>query len=95
MKNVGGFATEVIIGTELGVWYCNNFNSATPNWIQSYNGMSNVKVTDLDMRNDYTVYAATYGRGVFFSGLFTNTTLSGVDFVNSSNIKIYPSPAKR
>lgn len=93
LKNVGGFATEVIIGTELGVWYCNNFNSATPNWIQSYNGMSNVKVTDLDMRNDYTVYAATYGRGVF-SGLFTNTTLSGVDFVNSSNIKIYPSPAK-
>ncbi|WP_309508766.1 PA domain-containing protein [Flavobacterium cyclinae] len=93
LKNVGGFATEVIIGTELGVWYCNNFNSATPNWIQSYNGMSNVKVTDLDMRNDYTVYAATYGRGVF-SGMFTNTTLSGVDFVNSSNIKIYPSPAK-
>ncbi|UGS22408.1 T9SS type A sorting domain-containing protein [Flavobacterium cyclinae] len=26
--------------------------------------------------------------------MFTNTTLSGVDFVNSSNIKIYPSPAK-
>lgn len=93
LKNVGGFATEVIIGTELGVWYCNNFDSATPNWIQSYNGMSNVKVTDLDMRNDYTVYAATYGRGVF-SGMFTNLTLSGVDFVNSSNIKIYPSPAK-
>ncbi len=93
LKNVGGFATEVIIGTELGVWYCNNFDSATPTWTQSYNGMSNVKVVDLDMRNDYNVYAATYGRGVF-SGMFTNTTLSSSDFVNSGNVKIYPTPAK-
>ncbi|WP_445715509.1 PA domain-containing protein [Flavobacterium sp.] len=93
LKNVGGFATEVIIGTELGVWYCNNFDSATPTWTQSYNGMSNVKVVDLDMRNDNTVYAATYGRGVF-SGMFTSTTLSSSDFVNSGNVKIYPSPAK-
>jgi hypothetical protein len=88
-----GFATEVIIGTELGVWYCNNFDSATPVWNQSYNGMSNVKVVDLDMRNDYTVYAATYGRGVF-SGMFTDTTLSSSDFSQSNNIKIYPNPAK-
>jgi hypothetical protein len=93
LKNVGGFATEVIIGTELGVWYCNNFNSVTPIWNQSYNGMSNVKVVDLDMRNDYMVYAATYGRGVF-SGMFTNTTLSSADFSRLNNIKLYPNPAK-
>lgn len=91
LKNVGGFATEVIIGTDLGIWYCNNFDTATPTWSQAYNGMSNVKVTDLDMRNDYTVYAATYGRGLF-SGLFTNTTLSSTDFSLSSNVKIYPNP---
>lgn len=92
LKNVGGFATEVIIGTELGVWYCNNFDTASPVWRQSYNGMSNVKVTDLDMRNDNMVYAATYGRGVF-SGMFTNTTLSSLDFSQSNNIKMYPNPA--
>ncbi|MFN7045852.1 MAG: PA domain-containing protein, partial [Flavobacterium sp.] len=73
-----GFATEVIIGTELGVWYSSNFDSATPTWTQSYNGMSNVKVMDLDLRNDNTVFAATYGRGLF-SGLFTATTLSADD----------------
>jgi hypothetical protein len=67
-------ATEVIIGTELGVWYTNNFNTASPIWRQSYNGMRNVKVTDLDLRNDNTVFAATYGRGIF-SGAFTNTVL--------------------
>ena len=92
LKNVGGFATEVVIGTDLGVWYCNNFDTASPVWRQSYNGMSNVKVTDLDMRNDNMVYAATYGRGVF-SGMFTNTTLSSLDFSQSNNIKMYPNPA--
>ena len=92
LRNVGGFATEVIVGTELGVWYSNNFDTATPTWTQSYNGMSNVKVVDLDMRNDYNVYAATYGRGVF-SGMFTNATLSSSDFTHSDKIKVYPNPA--
>ena len=92
LKNVGGFATEVIIGTDLGVWYCNNFDTSSPVWRQSYNGMSNVKVTDLDMRNDNMVYAATYGRGIF-SGLFTSTTLSSSDFSQSDAVKIYPNPA--
>lgn len=87
-----GFATEVIIGTELGVWYSSNFDSATPTWTQSYNGMSNVKVMDLDLRNDNTVFAATYGRGIF-SGLFTSTTLSADDNAIAKGIKIYPNPS--
>ena len=61
---------EVIIGTDLGVWRTSNFFAASPNWVQSYNGMSNVKVNDLDLRDDNTVFASTYGRGVF-SGKFT------------------------
>ena len=83
---------EVIIGTELGVWYTNNFGIASPTWNQSYNGMSNVKVTDLDLRNDNTVYAATYGRGIF-SGLFTATSLSSDDVTKNKGIKIYPNPS--
>ncbi|WP_417800780.1 thrombospondin type 3 repeat-containing protein [Tenacibaculum sp.] len=61
---------EVIIGTDLGVWKTSNFNDVSPTWTQSYNGMSNVPVLDLDLRDDNTVFAATYGRGVF-SGKFT------------------------
>ncbi len=85
-------AEEVIIGTELGVWFTNNFSAASPTWNQSYNGMSNVKVTDLDLRNDNTVFAATYGRGIF-SGVFTTTSLSADSFVNNKGIKIYPNPS--
>lgn len=86
---------EVIVGTELGVWYTTNFNAASPNWNQAYNGMSNVKVLDLDMRDDYMVFAATYGRGVF-SGEFKldpngdadgDTVLNGVDnCINVANL---------
>jgi Secretion system C-terminal sorting domain/PA domain len=83
---------EVLIGTELGVWYTNDFSSSSPIWRQSYNGMSNVKVTDLDLRNDNTVFAATYGRGVF-SGLLTSAPLSTVDFTSSKEINIYPNPS--
>ena len=63
-------SNEVIIGTDLGVWKTKNFNDASPSWTQSYNGMSNVPVLDLDLRDDNTVFAATYGRGIF-SGKFT------------------------
>ena len=58
---------EVIVGTDLGVWYTKNFNDESPKWDSAFNGMSNVRVTDLDMRDDYKVFAATYGRGVFSS----------------------------
>lgn len=86
-------STEVIVGSDLGVWYTNNFNSATPTWYQSYNGMRNVKVTDLDLRNDNVVFAATYGRGVF-SGTFTNTVLNNDTFTNNKKVSIYPNPVK-
>jgi hypothetical protein len=85
-------ANEVIIGTELGVWYTNNFNTTAPTWNQSYNGMSNVKVVDLDVRNDNTVFAATYGRGIF-SGQFTQPSLSTNDNVLNKGIKVYPNPS--
>ncbi|WP_298780621.1 PA domain-containing protein [uncultured Polaribacter sp.] len=81
---------EVIIGTELGVWYTSNFSDTNPTWLPSYNGMSNVKVLDLDLRDDNMVFAATHGRGVF-SGQFTAESLSlDENILSSSEIKIYP-----
>ncbi|MDO5972536.1 T9SS type A sorting domain-containing protein [Flavivirga aquimarina] len=80
---------EVIVGTELGVWYTNNFSSTDPTWNPAFNGMSNAKVTDLDLRNDNAIYASTYGRGIF-SGEFTATSLSVTDNELESQIKLYP-----
>ncbi len=84
-------SNEVIIGTDLGVWATPNFNDANPNWYPSYNGMTDVKVTDLELRDDNTVFASTYGRGVF-SGQFTGDTNS-VKTIDVLPIQVYPNPA--
>lgn len=85
---------EVIIGTELGVWKTSNFSAASPNWTQSFNGMSNAKVLDLDLRDDNKVFAATHGRGIF-SADFTASTAS-LDKVLSDRkpFTVYPTVSK-
>lgn len=68
---------EVILGTELGVWSTADFKSDSPTWKQAYNGMSDVKVTDLDLKKgNNEVYAASYGRGIF-SGQFRTGATEG------------------
>jgi len=70
---------EVIIATQLGVWSTDNFSASSPNWVQSYNGMSDVSVTAFDYwaingdDNNNQIIASTYGRGVF-TGSFTATS---------------------
>lgn len=70
---------EVILATQLGVWATDNFSSASPTWVQSYNGMSDVSVTAFDYwaingdDNNNQIIASTYGRGVF-TGQFTATS---------------------
>ncbi|MBR9757610.1 MAG: T9SS type A sorting domain-containing protein [Algicola sp.] len=81
---------EVIIGTDVGVWYTNNFDDASPNWQSAYNGMSYVKVIDLDVRDDNMVFAATHGRGIF-SGQFTMDALSVNETAETlSGVKLFP-----
>ena len=64
---------EVIVGTELGVWFTNNFSSSNPTWKQAYAGMKDVRVTDMDLRKgDNKVFASTYGLGIY-SGVFQNS----------------------
>lgn len=80
---------QVIVGTDLGVWFTEDFSSANPNWSPAFNGMSNTMVTDLDLRDDNMVFAATYGRGIF-SGTFTPDALSVDENILSEGINVYP-----
>ena len=96
---------EIMIGTDLGVWYANTFNpngtsDQALNWKQSFNGMSNVRVTDLDLQansptapNAYKVYAATYGRGVF-SGSLTALLSNPENVITNNSIKVFPTVNK-
>ena len=82
---------EVIVGTDLGVWRTASFKTSNPTWVQSQNGMQNVKVTSFDYRTaDNTVLASTYGRGLF-TGHFTSGVLAVNNYkINKKKIDIYP-----
>lgn len=57
---------EVIIGTELGVWYTVDFNVAAPTWRRANNGMKDIKILNFEYRAvDKTIVAGTYGRGIW------------------------------
>ncbi|WP_430410711.1 T9SS type A sorting domain-containing protein [Kordia sp.] len=82
--------SEAIIGTDLGVWRSQNFDTNSPTWTQSDNGMRAVSVLDLDLRtSDNTVLASTYGRGQF-TGAFLSGTLNTAEIKPINNFKIYP-----
>ncbi len=84
---------QVLIGTDLGTWWTEDFSSESPTWYHDSYGMGYIKVTDMVMRDDYKVYAATYGRGIF-SGYFTTADgTSGIeDEILTSASKVYPNP---
>ena len=82
---------ELIIGTKLGVWRTSDYTATNVEWTQSFNGMSDVTVVDLDLRpSDYTILATTHGRGMFTS-VFTSDVAS-VDEVFAENkvFSVYP-----
>jgi len=82
---------ELIIGTDLGVWATADFTVTNPVWIPTFNGMSDAKVLDLDLRaSDNMILASTHGRGLFTSH-FTSAPLSVLESeVASNKISIYP-----
>ncbi len=82
---------EVLIGTDLGIWATPNFNDVNPNWYRTYNGMRDVKVTDIELRDDNMVFVSTYGRGVF-SGQFTADT-NTINEEEALQVRVYPNPA--
>jgi len=86
---------QVLIGTELGTWWTQNFSDVAPNWYRGTNGMNSVKVTDLQLRDDNMVFASTYGRGVF-SGQFTadDGTVGFDDLDQNTSIGLFPNPSE-
>ena len=65
-------ATQALIATELGVWSTDLLNGASTVWGPSASGIPNTRVDMLQIRtSDKLVAAATHGRGLFTSDVFT------------------------
>lgn len=66
---------QAILATELGVWSTDDLNGGSTVWGASNSGLANVRVDMLQVRqSDKFVIAATHGRGLYASDLFTAPT---------------------
>jgi photosystem II stability/assembly factor-like uncharacterized protein len=78
------------IGTDLGVFFKDNSLS---DWIPYDNGLPNVQINELEISYvDNTLWAATYGRGLWKSDLFTVGINENNAFSNA--VILYPNPSK-
>lgn len=101
-------AKEVFVGTEYGVFSTGDIFAATPTWAsENNNGMEIIPVMELKQQhlannaewgieNHGTIYAATFGRGLFQSETFSTKGTTGSELVvnATSNIRvsIMPNP---
>jgi PKD repeat protein len=75
--------SEVLLATELGIWSTTEFDTPNPVWESTNTGLASVRVDKLEYRSsDKLVAAATHGRGVFTSSIFSQT--SRADFKSST-----------
>ncbi len=66
---------QAMAATELGVWTTDNLNGGTTDWGPSITGLANTRVDMLQTRSsDDLVAAATHGRGLFTSDVFSTAT---------------------
>lgn len=81
---------QAVIATDLGVWSTDNLDGTNTVWGASNNGLANVRVDMLQVRqSDKLLVAATHGRGLFYSGVFAPPT---ANFFTPTTI-VYPGRA--
>lgn len=80
------------LGMNYGIYYIDN---TMDEWIPYNNGLPNVIVSDLDINNvTNTLYAGTFGRGLWASPLVEDGPLSVEGFLNDDSVKLFPNPAQ-
>ena len=81
---------QAMLATETGVWTTNHMEESSPVWEPVNDGMANVRVDMLSMReSDNTVLAATHGRGFFTT---TWDVVTGVKNNHHPAFNVYPNP---
>ncbi|NND62092.1 MAG: T9SS type A sorting domain-containing protein [Flavobacteriaceae bacterium] len=78
------------LGMDYGVYYIDDTFSE---WQIYNNNLPNVIINELEINNfDGMIYAGSYGRGLWASPV-VNLILSAEDFLDGSQVAIYPNPA--
>ena len=88
---------QALLATEIGVWSTNELAQTSVTWQPSVNGLANVRVDMLKIREqDNTVLAATHGRGLFTAIYELNPYIDdGINdkVTKSDEIILYPNPS--
>jgi len=75
--NGNAYGYQLLIATELGVWTTTSINGASTHWEAINTGLANVRTEMLKIRpSDKMLYAATFGRGIFRSDMFSPIKIS-------------------
>lgn len=85
---------QALLATETGVWATNTLKYENTEWAPAINGMANVRVDMLQLRDgDDVVLAATHGRGMF-TAEYNLDLYTGVEDHNvKEKIDVYPNPS--
>ncbi|MCH2035067.1 MAG: T9SS type A sorting domain-containing protein [Tenacibaculum sp.] len=88
----GSDSNTLYLGTTLGVYF---INDDLTEWQAFDTNLPNTQIRDLEINEtNARLYAATFGRGVFYSDIPTSSVLSTDDDVFLSGISIYPNPSR-
>lgn len=96
---------KIILGTEYGIWTCNDITASTKVWTRNTNGIPNVPVYMVrqqdwtnnwpEITNQGVIYAATHGRGFFKSYTLAASTTGVKEAVKTEVVNgftVYPNP---
>jgi photosystem II stability/assembly factor-like uncharacterized protein len=88
-------AGQAMLATENGIWVTNKLNSSESEWVPANDGLANVRVDMLRMReNDLTVLAATHGRGLYTCTWEADFYVGTPEFTIKTDLRVFPNPTK-
>lgn len=83
---------KAMIATETGVWFTNELDLASPVWTPVNDGLANVRVDMLKVRDsDHLVLAATHGRGLAVASFGPLGIEDPITF--NDTFRVFPNPA--
>ena len=79
---------NAMLATEIGVWCTDNLSDDDIYWLPCNQGLANVRVDMIDIReNDNMVLASTHGRGQFYGIYSLNSNIEGdINYDGSINV---------
>lgn len=88
-------AKQAMLATELGIWTCNHLHFTVLEWTPDVDGMANVRVDMLQLReSDKTVIAATHGRGMYSTTWNSDPWVSVDELPALEVTNVWPNPVK-